>query len=100
MFLFFWKNITDEIIAPIITNANIIYPHNFIVDSTNPAPVNSISSFNVKNFSVTIFWVLNIVNIPARIAKIITFFNKLFINLLFLSIVLSIPSKYKLNTII
>ena len=84
----------------IITNANIMYPHNFIVDSTKPAPVSSISPFNVKNLSVKIFCVLNIVNIPAKIAKIITFFNKLFINLLFLNIVLSIPSKYKLNTII
>ena len=61
LFLFFTKNITDSTTAITITTANILYPHNFIVDSINPAPVSFISSPIVKKLSVIMFCVLNIV---------------------------------------
>ena len=52
----FLKNITAKIIDTTITIVNILYPHNLIVTSANPAPYieYDVPSFKVKNLFTSI----------------------------------------------
>ena len=83
-----------------ITKANIIYPHNLIVDSVIPAPVISILSPIVNILPNIKFCVFKIVVNASPIIINSIFLVNFFINKLFFSISLSTPSKYLLNTII
>ena len=69
-----------------ITNAKIIYPHNFIVDSVIPAPLISILSSIVKIFPNIKFCVPSIVTIATPIIINKTFLVNFFTNRLSFSI--------------
>ena len=84
------------------TIVNILYPHNLIVTSANPAPYieYDVPSFKVKNLFTSISWIPRYVKLANNITIIIIWETNCLVKWLFLSISLLTPSKNMLNEII